>query len=104
MVEFIPGAADEIVKLLKKHNLDQEVFLGNKTELLKDMDLKDLAEFGLAWGKLSSQGLVCGILGCNTPVEIRCETCQGGYCMDHKDWHSHSENSDGIIEKEIDEL
>lgn len=100
----IDGAADEIVKMLKKHNLDQEIFLGNKTNVLKDMDLKELAEMGLEWGMLSQKGLVCGILGCNSPPKKGCNICGGCYCNDHKDWHFHSDTHDGILEKNIEEI
>ncbi len=52
------------------------------------------------WGKQSSKGLVCGIFGCNEPVEIRCNVCSGGYCKVHKKWHFHAVDNSGILIKE----
>ena len=42
------------------------------------------------WGKQSGKGLLCGIVGCNEPVEIRCNICRYGYCSEHKNSHFHS--------------
>ena len=42
-----------------------------------------------AWGKESQKGLLCGIFGCNEPVEVRCYICRHGYCADHKNSHMH---------------
>jgi hypothetical protein len=102
--KFVDGAADKVVDLIKKHDLNNEVFLGNSTQPLKDMNLKELAEKSLEWGQNSAQGLCCGIFGCNTEPEIRCKICGGGYCKDHKNWHFHSETNDGIYEKDTDEI
>lgn len=41
------------------------------------------------WGKESKKGLVCGIFGCNEPVETRCSICKHGYCVEHKNSHFH---------------
>jgi len=42
------------------------------------------------WGDESKIGLVCGIVGCNEPVELRCITCGYGYCEIHKNCHFHT--------------
>ena len=42
-----------------------------------------------AWGKESKKGLLCGIFGCNAPVEVRCSICRHGYCTVHKNSHLH---------------
>lgn len=42
------------------------------------------------WGNESKKGLVCGIVGCNEPVEVRCGICKYGYCTEHKGSHFHS--------------
>lgn len=42
-----------------------------------------------SWGKESQKGLLCGIFGCNKPVEVRCSICQHGYCSEHKNSHFH---------------
>jgi len=42
-----------------------------------------------AWAKESQKGLICGIFGCNEPVEVRYSTCKYGYCAEHKDSHHH---------------
>lgn len=42
-----------------------------------------------AWGKESRKGLLCGIFGCNNPVEVRCPICHHGYCTVHKNSHLH---------------
>jgi len=42
-----------------------------------------------AWGKESQKGLVCGIFGCNCPVEVKCSICKHGYCTEHKNSHLH---------------
>ncbi len=52
------------------------------------------------WHEQSKKGLVCGIFGCNEPVQIRCNICKGGYCEEHKKWHFHSATNDGILFKD----
>ncbi len=47
--------------------------------------LEDVA----AWDKESQKGLLCGIFGCNNPVEVRCSSCRHGYCIKHKNSHLH---------------
>ena len=51
------------------------------------------------WSKESKKGLICGIFGCNEPVEIKCNICKGGYCKEHKDIHFHSSTNMGIFIK-----
>jgi len=68
------------------------------------IDINQLSEFPdprfiLQWGEDSSHGLCCGIFLCHGTVVIRCSICHGGYCSEHKDWHKHTENFDGIIIK-----
>lgn len=104
MKRLSPDAVDIIADNIKKKNQDLEIFLGNNTTPLNELDPMELAKRGLEWGLMSQQGLVCGILGCNTEPQIRCKICQGGYCKDHKDWHHHGVDNDGIIEKDASEL
>lgn len=104
MKKFRDDAVDIIAENIRKKNPDLEIFLGNKTQPLNDLDPQELARLGLEWGKLSLQGLCCGIMGCNTEPEIRCKICNGGYCKDHKDWHHHRADNDGIYEKEVEEI
>ena len=57
------------------------------------MSISTMVEFMekvAAWGKESQKGLLCGIFGCNNPVEIRCPICKSGYCTEHKNSHFHS--------------
>ena len=42
-----------------------------------------------AWGNESQKGLLCGIFGCNEPVDVRCHICRHGYCIKHKNSHFH---------------
>ena len=56
-------------------------------------------EFILEWGNNSHLGLCCGIFGCAKPVMIRCKICKGGYCIQHKEWHMHSDKFNGVIIK-----
>jgi len=42
------------------------------------------------WSEESKKGLICGIFGCNEPVEIRCTICKSGYCKEDKNIHFHS--------------
>ncbi len=51
------------------------------------------------WGNESRKGLLCGIFGCNEPVEIRCNICKCGYCKKHMQWHFHSADNKGIFFK-----
>ena len=51
------------------------------------------------WSEESKKGLLCGIFGCNEPVEIRCNICKGGYCSEHKEWHIHSADNNGVFLK-----
>lgn len=104
MKKFKAGAVDIIAKAIKAKNPDLEIFLGNKLQTLNDIDPHKLAQMGLDWGKLSQQGLVCGILGCNSELDIRCNYCGGHYCKEHKAWHHHGEDHDGIIEIDSSEL
>ncbi len=53
--------------------------------------------FILQWGNDSQHGLCCGIFGCTSKVAIKCKICDGWYCNEHKDWHKHTENFDGVI-------
>jgi len=41
------------------------------------------------WRIESKKGLLCGIFGCNEPVEIKCSICKHGYCSEHKNSHFH---------------
>jgi len=52
------------------------------------------------WGIQSKKGLLCGIFGCNEPVDIRCKICNGGYCKEHKNLHFHSVDDMGILLKD----
>ncbi len=52
------------------------------------------------WSNESKKGLICGIFGCNAPVDIRCKYCSGGYCKEHKKWHSHAVDNSGVLIKE----
>ncbi len=52
------------------------------------------------WSIQSKKGLLCGIFGCNEPVDIRCKICNGGYCKEHKNWHFHSVDNIGILLKD----
>jgi len=56
-------------------------------------------KFILQWGEDSQHGLCCGIFGCHANVVIRCEICNGGYCKEHKEWHMHSDEFNGVIIK-----
>jgi hypothetical protein len=102
--ELVPNAKEILTNLIKTKNKNLEVFLGNKVEVLNNLDPGKLAQMALDWGLLSHQGLCCGILGCNTEVEIRCAVCDGGYCKDHKEWHTHADNYNGIIEKDYEDV
>jgi len=42
------------------------------------------------WGEEAKKGLVCGIFGCNSPVERRCKICKYSYCSEHMMSHFHS--------------
>lgn len=97
-------AIDIIAGHIKKKNQDLEVFLGNHTKPLNECDPQELAKMGLEWGLMSQKGHVCGILGCNTEPNISCAICGGHYCDDHKNWHHHRADNDGIIEKDSNEL
>ncbi len=56
-------------------------------------------KFILQWGEDSKHGLCCGIFGCTSKVVTRCIFCNGGYCGEHKDWHVHSDEFNGVIIK-----
>jgi len=56
-------------------------------------------KFILQWGMDSQHGLCCGIFGCTDKVVIRCKICNGGYCEEHKEWHMHSDEFNGVIIK-----
>ena len=45
------------------------------------------------WKIESKKGLLCGIVGCNEPVETRCNICKHGYCLNHKNSHFHKVES-----------
>jgi hypothetical protein len=36
------------------------------------------------WKRMSEQGEVCGILGCNEQPTIQCQHCRNWYCETHK--------------------
>jgi len=56
-------------------------------------------KFILQWAEDSQHGLCCGIFGCADKVMIRCKICNGGYCNEHKEWHMHSDEFNGVIIK-----
>ncbi len=68
------------------------------SEFTSTSEFPDL-KFILQWGEDSQHGLCCGIFGCPGTVMIRCEICNGGYCKEHKEWHMHSDEFNGVIIK-----
>ena len=91
--------------ILKKHHQKLLMYFNPKKQLSLDtLDVKDLARTVMKWGKLSAQGLVCGILGCSAEPDNICDMCNCHYCSEHIPWHFHSVTNTGILEKDSSEV
>ena len=42
------------------------------------------------WANRSKDGLVCGILGCDSNPKSKCPICNNHYCFEHVKIHFHS--------------
>ena len=86
---------------MKSKPQESRVFLGKSKERKKlgSMNMEELLNNVMEWGKQSSQGLLCGILGCQDDVTNRCIHCRGGYCTEHIKMHFHTTDNDGVIVK-----
>ena len=82
---------------------NSEMWVGkDKKPLNSDsVNLKKLMDDVFEWGEKSRQGFCCGILGCKEDVSVKCKVCKGGYCDEHKKWHSHTNDAKGVILKEV---
>ncbi len=94
-------ALKKFKEIIESKPQDAKVFLGKNKERkeLGSMNIEELLNNVMEWGEQSSQGLRCGILGCDVDVTNRCMHCRGGYCTEHIKMHFHTADNDGVIIK-----